>query len=204
MEGPSLPGMDDSLDASVNDAELISARAAAALLGEGPCLPRSQAGRVLASGLAGRPTRDGRRQLFRAAAVRELAGRPIIEDAELRRLHLPVLAIARRQVDVLEPLDSVLAGLAEGWDLHAAQCVGITARVERTGPIPFVVTVAGFVQVGAELTGAFSWAKRGDVTLGLRPPGRWYDRVRRLRLMTGPGRPFTIRDWHAPWELSVA
>ncbi len=61
--------------------------------------------------------------------------------------------------------------------------------------MPFVVTIAGFVALGADLIGARFSELPDKHQLTLRPPGSWYDEVRETRIVTGPGRAWVMPGW---------
>ncbi|MFC4784427.1 hypothetical protein ACT8ZV_08135 [Nocardioides sp. MAHUQ-72] len=179
---------------------LISARQAASLLACAGVTGR-QARRLLAAGFAGPAQITSAAHLYERAKVLELATWPWLEhggqsapfamDAEIRRRGREVF-IARRDVDMTAPRDLQLHGLRGGWDLSDLTRVLLSARCEQLGFVPFVATVAGFVALGAELTGvALRQVRSADLTL--REPGPWFEQVRGHRLHSGPGRDFAIR-----------
>lgn len=115
--------------------------------------------------------------------------------------------------------------VASDWELSWWLRFIVRTKIEGSGPLPMLATVSGFVALGAELTdiarspdsadhggdrsGAGSlpdwsdaypqnWAMStlgGPCRLVLRPPGTWFEPLRRTRVRTGPGAPWWLSSW---------
>jgi hypothetical protein len=175
---------------------LISGRQATTVLFQAG-LTRRQARRVLDTGLAGSPHRTAGSHLYDADRVVGFAARPWLTETEVDLLFPRELFIARRDIDVSAPEDVQLSAVRDNWDLSPWSRVLLRVRCAEHGFVPLVVTVGGFVVLGAEITDVFVAAPRRAV-LALRAPGDWFEPVRGIRLSSGPGRDFVVRGWNRP------
>ena len=192
--------------------ECVSEREAIGMLRTAGLTKRG-AGRLLALGLAGDPVRIGTRRggcavtLFDVNRVRSLLARPTITDDEVAAWCPGGLFVSRRELPAALPWPEQMEALADGWALSIWTGVRLGHRV-REQPLPFVATVAGFVVAGADLVDV-RWhdASPDDRRSGhgirhrlvLADPGPWFERFRDRRLLTGPGRPWHLRE-PAPTE----
>ena len=108
--------------------------------------------------------------------------------------------LARRQVDLAAPVEEQWAAVRDEWDLSPFTSVWIRVVCERDGFLPFVVTVAGFVAWGADVTAVWRVGVR-RCRLDLRAPGAWYETFDGARFSSGPGRDWVLRG--SPWKRAV-
>ena len=179
---------------------LVSARGAARILGT-VGVHREAARRLLALGFAGEPIRTSSALLYDEARVEALARWPLVTAEEARRHCSSGVFVARRDVDVREPLVDQLAGLRRDWPLAFWKPVGLTMYAERDGYYPFVATVGGFVALGANIVAADLDPSRPGhrptrvaepTVLTFEEAGAWFDNFRGHRFPTGPGRAWRI------------
>ena len=182
---------------------LISGRQAAARL-EAVGLARRQARQVLGAGLAGDPCRTAGALLYRSELVEALTRWPRLHPGQLDE-SCPrgafVARAGRRVLDVRTSREAQVATFSEGWRLGIGAWLWLMFHVRVEDPFPFLVTVAGFVAMGADIT-ATQYLGRGSVALTLEPPGEWYEHARDRRLRTGPGQEWMIRGLDgSSWEI---
>lgn len=172
---------------------LLSERQAVWLLG-GLGIASRHARKVLHAGLAGEPTRTAAATLYEAERVQALVARPGPSAEEARAACPNGFFLAGRSVSVLEPPEAQLAGVAPGWDMSGWARLWFYRWLEDCGPMPVVVTVAGFVLLGAELDGFRREARepgrapgRDRFSLVLREAGDWFEAFagRRVRSWSG-------------------
>ena len=161
----------------------MSAREARSLL-EGAGVTSRQARRLLEAGFAGAAQITPAAHLYERGRVLELATRPWLTHSELDALFTREVFISRRDVSMTAPREVQLEALHGGWDLAPSTRVLLRVRCAQHGFVPFVATVAGFVALGAELTGVTGRDLR-DAVLTLREPGPWFEQVRGRRLASG-------------------
>ena len=144
--------------------------------------------RVLESGLAGEPVRTRAAVLYDVARVQALAERPTLGLWDLVDRCPGGFFMARRPMDVrLSPAEQ-LGDLSHGWgEVSRWRWVAMAHQVRRQGSIPLIVTVSGFVVLGADIVGL-----RGFSELVLGPAGTWFDAVAGSRVPMGPGRPWVL------------
>ena len=184
----------------MRETELISQREAAWVLDVHHELSRPRVTRLLATGVVGAPVRAGGALLYDGDAVRRLAARPRRTRADLATGGLRRVIVLRRAVDLLADRATQEAQLTDGWNLNYLDCLGMTWKIEADGPIPVVVTVSGFVILGAELAGftRSSMAPGKRVRLVVREPGSWFEPLRETRLDVIPGATFSFWDAGQP------
>lgn len=170
---------------------LISAREACRILEQDAGVCRQQARRVLGSGLAGAPTPVGGALLFDSGQVRELAGwRQVDHDALLSVCPGGVFV---RRIPVQEG-PAALPATQEFRDVGDLARAHVRARLERVGPLPYVVTVCGYPVLVAELRSFVSVGHR-RVRAELTGPSEtapWTSMVDHRRLVTSPGPPWLL------------
>ena len=170
---------------------LISQREAARILTEvGPS--RRLAEKVLATGLAGTPLRSTASLLYDRSRVEALAAWPTTHREEQQRVCPHGLFVARRLVDVTQPLEVQYDTATTNWDLSPYTRVRLRARVAEHGPMPFIAATCGWVTTAAEIT-AVLVARNGRAVFTLDQPGAWADAFREHRVPTLPGRSWQIR-----------
>lgn len=152
-------------------------------------LSRRHATKVLHAGLAGPAVSLPGVTLYDESRVLRLLEWPAVTLDDCSEACPHGLLVLRRQVSVLEPLDEQLAAVSAGWDISDWTALRLALRmalrssreaVPRMG-FPAVVTVGGFVAMGAEVTRFGPW-------LGLVGPGDWFGRFVGRRLPAGPGK----------------
>jgi len=180
--------------------ELVSQREAAQILS--PLgVSRDKSRQLLAHGLAGPPVRTRRAVLYDLVAVDRLAERVEANDATLDDAAPHGLVLLRRALTP-GPAHVLRDQLAHGWDLTVLATIWLRLRIEQSQQaglrgLPAMATVAGFPVVGAEVTGlttVFETATGSSQRLDLTPPGPWWIRLSQLRVPTGAGRPWVLRD----------
>lgn len=159
-------------------------------------IARRQARQVLAAGLAGDPVRGQRALFYSRARVEELLGRPRLDRAAMEtqaREQLPGgLLVLRRFVRGDAGADEARAMIGRGWDLGVYLPGLLRVWASLGAQVAVVVTVAGFVTTGFDLTG--TQPDPDDPSrrrLLLDDPGEWFAAVRETRIDTGPG-----KAWH--------
>lgn len=132
--------------------EWLSQREAASLLAH---LARPQAQYALASGLAGAATSAGRRLLYSRDAVEDLASRPALDLAALRRAGAPGVVSLRvprstEPSSLAHPVD-LLTWARGPWrpTLPLRVLLGMLAA----DVLPLVVTISSFVVASYDMTG---------------------------------------------------
>ena len=96
---------------------------------------------------------------------------------------------------MLESVEAQLAVASSGWDLSGWARLWFYRWFEDLGPMPAVVTVGGFVLLGAELRGFRrepSGSGRDRFSLVLQPPGDWFQAFADRRMRTWPGNPWQV------------
>jgi hypothetical protein len=174
--------------------KLVSERQAIAILGRGRIAPR-QARAVLHTGLAGEPLRTASAILYEPRRVETLLARPGVSGDAARTACPRGVFLARRAVSVLESVEAQLAVASSGWDLSGWARLWFYRWFEDLGPMPAVVTVGGFVLLGAELSGFRrepSGSGRDRFSLVLQPPGDWFQAFAGRRMRTWPGNPWQV------------
>jgi hypothetical protein len=169
----------------------LSGREVGEILGLG----RSQTTRLLASGLAGPGHRRGRATLYDAAAVAALRDRRVI--GETTPLPAPCThGVLVARVGPWREVSADVPTMARGpWSLTLSR-KGVLNLMREHGPVPLVVTVAGFVLGGGEVTGyAYD---RPTTLLQTCEPGAWFETFREARVPLGPGEP--LRFWRCAWD----
>ena len=178
---------------------------------------RSAARRVLAAGFAGGPSAaEGERGGYDADRVRALVARPLLDGHEVAARLGGDLFVVRRPGLVLGGDDASLREqVAADWELSWWLWFIVRTKIKGSGPLPLLATVSGFVALGAELTdiarlpggdGPREWSDAypqnwamstlgGPCELVLRPPGAWFEPLRRTRVRTGPGAPWWLSSW---------
>ena len=180
---------------------LISQREAARIITEvGPT--RRLAEKVLATGLAGPAQRSTASLLYDLTRVEALAEWPTIHREEQARVCPYGHFVARRLVDVTQPVDAQLSDAAANWDLSPYTRLYLRACLAEHGPIPFVVETCSWVTTAAEIT-AILVEPGGRTRFTLVEPGPWSDGFREHRVRTYPGRSWLIRGRHAHGRTQV-
>ncbi len=166
-------------------ANLISSREACGLLAT-IGLAREQARLVLACGLAGQPTALGSVLAYTHQAVESLTTRPLLASADLE--HAPRSVLVLRQSRGVDPRAawSSAAVAARPLPLGRSARIWIDVRARHGSPTPCLVTVAGFVADGFDVTGAPSG--NNMTHLQLQEAGSWFQEFRDRRLPTSRGR----------------
>jgi len=165
----------------------ISGRDARAIL-EAAGFSSRHARTALACGLAGNPIRAGSAHLYDEARVRDLAARPTMGWRQVHEACPDGIFVARRDLDVSRPLPELVELAARDWGgLNPWVWLALSFQIKALGGLPFVLTVAGSVVLGAEIVG-----RRAGSELRLADPGPWFDQFRGRRLSTGPGRPWVL------------
>ncbi|MGZ6733163.1 MAG: hypothetical protein ACXVDH_00850 [Nocardioides sp.] len=171
-------------------------------------LPQRQGEAVLAAGLAGPPRADGRRRLFDARRLLELAGATELSDDEVWAACPRGVFIGRvarhRSFHIDAPLPEQIAAVCGPWYVPLLAHLWIAAQGSPPRPFPFIATVGNFVVFGGEITGQHyleglprTTNMHGHRTIWhLTEPGPWYDALEGRRLTLGPGYPWKI--WGAP------
>jgi hypothetical protein len=150
---------------------------------------------ALRSGLVGEPIRTTAGHLYDEARVRELAARPVLGwgavigggtgDGACPQ----GIFVGRRDLDLSRPLPTLDDPTLTDWEgLNPWAWVSMSFRIKSHGSFPFVTTVAGVVVIGADIVGL-----KGGSRLTLADPGSWFERLRGVRLPTGPGRPWVLQ-----------
>ncbi len=186
--------MEEDADAGRDPDHLLSERAACERL-RGVGLGRRHGQRVLASGLAGAPIRLPSAVLYPAHRVDQLLTWRPLDGDELDAACPGGVFIGRRALDPTVPAACRIDEAGEGWSLDLFSRVWILHRVDQHGSLPFVVTVGGFVALGADIVGLRTTAQR-QPALELREPGAWFGALQQRRLVTGAGPTYLIRGWH--------
>lgn len=154
-------------------------------------LARDQARQVLATGLAGPGVRTASALLYDEAKIHELRRRPTVRSTGLDPRCRDGMFVTRgRHLDCSAPRREQLAAVGGGWWLSPFTVVLLETRAERGRPVPFIVTVGGFVLLGAEIRGVRGTTKAA--TLDLADPGPWFDALRDRRIETGRGGPWIL------------
>lgn len=161
--------------------ELVSARQAALVLIDAG-LSRSQARRLLATGVAGQPLRTPAADLFDAERVRVLRTWPSVDETALP-------SPADRAL--LEVRGTAAAGCATTGFFDLAHLnwvvrIQLGEAVSRYGFVPVVVTSSSFVVATWEAT-TFHPAEGGRGRVTVRPAGSWAEAFRQRRLYSPPG-----------------
>lgn len=169
--------------------ELLTERQALTVLSRRAITPR-HARHALQAGLAGEPARTRVATLYdakRVHALLEWTGVP----AEAGRTACPHgLFVGRRLVSVLGPSHKQLEKAAASWRISGASRLWFYRWFEECGPMPVVVTIAGFVLFGAEL---FGFRSEGTGTrLVLQEAGDWFSVFEEHRLSTWSGNAWTV------------
>lgn len=173
---------------------LLSERQAVWVLGSLGITPR-HARKVLHAGLAGEPVRTAAATLYELEQVQALRDRPGVSEEAARASCPHGVFLARRAVSVLDPTDAQLAAVSPGWDISAWARLWFYRWLEDFGAMPVVVTLSGFVLLGAELTG---FRREGDgrrrdrFALVLQEPGGWFEAFAGHRVRTWPGNAWQV------------
>lgn len=163
---------------------------------------RRQARDLLRAGFAGTPFRAGNVCLYDRAAVEDLASWPTMTLPELDALCPVGVFVARRAPDLTADRAAQLASVADGWQMSPWTWLWLRIKVDAAGSVPLIATVAGFVALGADITGVGSigvgsigveGGAAQATSLVLAEPGAWFEGVRQRRVRTGPGRGWVLR-----------
>lgn len=173
---------------SLMSGSLMSGREARARL-EQADISGGRARSALEHGLAGPPVRTSAAHLYDGERVEALANRKVIDPWEMRARASRGFLVSRRAVSVdvahAELLDE-LSAMPRGMSPYTA--LSLLFADWHVDGLPFVATVAGFVVLGAEVSGV-----EGGRML-LRPPGAWFDGMADAQFPTGQGRPWTLQE----------
>jgi hypothetical protein len=171
---------------------LVSARDAALIL-QTVGVSRRHSIKALECGLAGAPRRSSASWLFDLEAVWALTNWPIAFREDVDAVCPNGLFIAHRAVDAMAPFAEQCRQAAGGWNQPPTR-LNLRVCLDRHGPIPFVVTVAGFVVLCADI---IDLAPDGKLThLSLQPAGGWAAAVAQHRAPSGPGNPWRLHNPH--------
>jgi hypothetical protein len=186
----------------------ITGREAGRLLGD-LGVDRESARRALLAGVAGPGERIGGLVLYESARVEELVAlvgsAPEPDPRSLAPICRGGIFVARvgprreesspwrtwRGADMTAPMSEQLDAVRRWWHMSPYTRILFEARVERNGYLPFLVTVSGFVVLGADVVAIDPWRPEGT-SFSLREPSRWFDPFRHSRLPVTQG---------GPWQL---
>jgi hypothetical protein len=172
---------------------LISQREATALLRTDAGLGERHARRLLAAGFAGPATGTRGARLYAGDRVAALGATTSVTDTELDRCCPHGLFVARRDIDLTQDRDRLVAALTDGWLYSPWTAVWLIVRIKRHGAFPLVATVGSFVVLGADIVQVTTGGQ-----LRLREPGPWFGDLAHRRLTTGPGREWWVRGLDRP------
>jgi len=164
--------------------ELISGREAARRL-ESAGVGRRRTRSLLDCGLAGAATEAAGAKLYDARRVDALCSWPTVSLYELHDVLPRGTFFARRYVDLLLPRAEQDRAWSTEWPLSPLTAVWLKIQIERTGSVPFVGSVCGFITHGADLCRVEHQTAR-EYELSLIPAGAWFHAVRQHRL-AAPG-----------------
>jgi len=155
----------------------LTSRAAAETISVAHNIGLRDAARVLTAGLAGPATKQGSALLYDEQGLDRLLDRPECSVAELDRWRPLVVRVGRNQAfDIAAPWSVRAHGVAGPWRLPLPTSVYMALCSSLNPPAgmrhPFIAVVAGWVAVGAEITGYDEGRFR------LEPPGPWFDSIR--------------------------
>jgi hypothetical protein len=146
--------------------------------------------------------------LYDAERVHQLLEWPEVMAKEGHEACPDGLFVARRFVHVEAPREEQLAAAAAEWDIAPGSRIWFYRWFEDFGPMPTVVTVAGFVVLGAELTGfrRIAGRERRWVSLvlqepRLQKPDAWFNAFEGHRLSSWSGNAWKVvglRDRNLP------
>lgn len=180
--------------------EWITQRHAALILHDEIGVHPETARRVLCAGLLGTPRRTTRADYYPRRAVDDFV-REHRERGPLPRhdRNLVVVRVGNRRVHPGRPRRELLDELGEGWRMSATWRLLFDCLIERDLRPGFLVTVGGFVVLGADIAGV-EWAgeaasdggvvpRQADraTTFHLEEPGEWYAQWHARHLPTGRG-----------------
>lgn len=173
----------------------VSGREAAAILAEAG-LTRERSRRLLHAGFAGEGLRTRGALLYDEALVYALLERPVVDMGRFSASCPDGAFVLRawRGIRVGAPLEAQVAELRMRWWLSPWARLHMRIAMELRGHFPFLVTVSGFVAVGADLVGLRleRGPERIETRLVVKGPGGWYDDLRGCRLDTGAGGPWVL------------
>jgi hypothetical protein len=147
---------------------------------------------VLAAGFAGAARRTSACRLYDERAVRELAGRPLVDERHLaaacpRGLYVARLSRSTR-LDVTRPWSEVAFAVAVQPSMSAMTRALLGVRIAAYGRLPWVATLCGYVVLCADCV-AVHRMDGGRSEFVLEPPGAWSEGVTGRRLHTRRGTP---------------
>ncbi|MFE6650238.1 hypothetical protein ACFVJS_27010 [Nocardioides sp. NPDC057772] len=173
----------------------LTARAAAETISVAHNIGLRDAARVLAAGLAGPATRQGSALLYDEQGIDKLLDRPECPLPELDRWRPFVVRIGRTQTsDVAAAWSERARAVAGPWRLPLPTSVYLAWHSSLSPPAgmrhPLIGVLAGWVTVGAEITGYDEGCFR------LEPPGHWFNSFQDTWLPLPPRRRWIL--WGAP------
>lgn len=187
---------------------LITGREAARILAR-QGLSHSASQQLLATGIAGRPTRAGSVVLHDVEAVERLAYAIPVRILDVIRGcpngHLVARIPRDRRFDVGAPWELQREILAGPWPMDPKISTIVWALTRYRAPMPLVATVAGFAVAGAEITAFVEPAPaiRGT-SFRLAPPGDWLKPFLGRPCASGRGRATYLRGWEPSLARMVA
>jgi hypothetical protein len=172
----------------------ITQREAAFVLAE-IGLGRAQARQLLTCGLAGPGLRTSGAVLYEADRVRDLATRAFVDEGTLagacpRGIYVARLARAA-SFDASLPWSVRAQMVACQPSMPPMTRALIAARVAAIGSIPWIVTICGFVALGADAVQVMR-DHGGGTAFRLEEPGPWFDMVEGRCFPTGRGRHWVL------------
>ena len=178
----------------------LTARAAAETISAAHNIGLRDAARVLTAGLAGPAIRQGSALLYDEQSLDRLLDRPECPVSELDRWRPLVVRVGRKQAfDVGASWNERARGVAGPWRLPLPTSIYLARLSSLRSSIsgapagmrhPLIGVVAGWVAVGAEITGY------DEGRFLLEPPGHWFDSFQDTWLPLPPRRSWIL--WGAP------
>jgi hypothetical protein len=148
-------------------------------------LGQAATARVVAAGLVGPSRAVAGAHLYHADRVEALARRPLVEE------DTPLPPSCRDGVIVVRTNPLVDGPLSTPRRLATGRAAVLRVLLAERGYLPMVVTVAGFVVTGADVTGVRTDDSEPPMTtLVTRPATDWFEAFEGHRLMTGAGDPW--------------
>lgn len=179
---------------------LVSTQDAAGLLAP-TGLAREQVRRLLLAGFAGPGQKIGRVTAYDMRRVRALRQWPVINHRDVSEMcpSGAFLLRAWRGIIVTASFEEQIAALKLTWRMSPWARVLIRTNIEEAGFYPFLLTVSGYVAMGANIRDLRLYEER-ETELVLEEPGVWMEHFHGKRFENGPAGPWMLwatRDWSA-------